>query len=394
MPSITTIAPFRAARGHARRLLPWAAVLLLVACDAGDRKAGKGGKAGKARTRAAAIAAADALLPLTSDTLRPVVITDTLPGDSDDPAIWVNGASPGSSLVLGTDKGDSTGGLYVFDLDGHVDRRRSRTPLWRMNNVDVEYAVRAPGAGADIAVSTERNRQVIRIFSLPDMTAIDGGGITVFDGNVDRAPMGIALYRRPRDGAVFAIVGGKSGPRDGYLAQYRLQFVDGRATAALVRQFGRWSGRKEIEAIAVDDALGFVYYSDEGVGVRKYHADPDSGSAELGLLASSGVREDHEGLAIFARDSTTGYVVLSDQGAGRIHVFAREGRAGAPHDQPVLAVIPVMARQTDGLDVTARGMGPAFPTGMLAMMSERGAFHFYRWSDVQARIDAVMAARR
>ena len=32
--------------------------------------------------------------------------------------------------------------------------------------------------------------------------------------------MGIALYRRPRDGALFAIVGGKSGPDDfGWLRQ-------------------------------------------------------------------------------------------------------------------------------------------------------------------------------
>lgn len=371
----------------------WLLVVLLPLAACGDTKR-KGGKASRAQARAAAIAAIEATLPLSTDTLRPAVITDTLPGDSDDPAIWVNTAAPAQSLVLGTDKGDSTGGLYVFDLAGRVDRARSRTPLRRMNNVDIEYGVLMPATNTDIAVATERNRQVIRVFSLPDMLAIDGGGITVFDGDIRRAPMGIALYRRPRDGAVFAIVGGKSGPRDGYLAQYRLRFANGRATAALVRQFGRWSGRKEIESIAVDDALGFVYYSDEGLGVRKYHADPDSGSAELAVLATTGVREDHEGLAVFACDSTTGYLILSDQGAGRIHVFAREGSPGAPHRQQLLAVIPVMARQTDGLEVTARALGPDFPSGMLAMMSERGAFHYYRWSDVQARIDAVRASRR
>ncbi len=42
----------------------------------------------------------------------------------------------------------------------------------------------------------------------------------------------------------------------------------------LVRKFGLFSGKKEIESIAVDDALGYVYYSDEGYGVRKYYADP------------------------------------------------------------------------------------------------------------------------
>ena len=31
----------------------------------------------------------------------------------------------------------------------------------------------------------------------------------------------------------------------------------------------------EIEAVAVDDAPGYVYYADEGNGTHKYHADPD-----------------------------------------------------------------------------------------------------------------------
>jgi 3-phytase len=349
-----------------------------------------------ARGTAAAVATAapsDSGLPLSGDTLRPAVITDTLPGDSDDPAIWVNPDDAAESLVLGTDKGDSTGGVYVFDLQGHIDRRRSVTPLMRMNNVDVASGMRFGSRLGDIAAATERNRQMLRVFSLPDMTPIDGGGITVFDGNTERAPMGVALYRRPRDGQMFAFVGGKSGPREGYIAQYALSVTRGVVTGRKVREFGTYSGRKEIEAIAVDAALGYVYYSDEGVGVRKYFADPDSGNRELALFATTGVREDHEGIAIFARDSATGYIVLSDQGANRIHIFQREGTAGNPHAHPVLAVIPVMAQQTDGLDVTSRPLGAAFPDGMLAMMSNRGAFHFYRWGDVQQRIDALQSHR-
>ena len=64
--------------------------------------------------------------------------------------------------------------------------------------------------------------------------------------------MGIALYKRPGDGAIFAIVSRKSGPSGSYLWQYRLEVRNGALTAAKVRQFGRFSGAKEIEAIAVD----------------------------------------------------------------------------------------------------------------------------------------------
>jgi 3-phytase len=87
--------------------------------------------------------------------------------------------------------------------------------------------------------------------------------------------MGIAHYKQPKDGEVYAIVGRKNGPTDGtYLWQYRL-FDDGsgQVGAELVRKFGHFSGQKGIEAIAVDDSLGFVYYSDEGVGVRQYYAE-------------------------------------------------------------------------------------------------------------------------
>lgn len=334
-------------------------------------------------------------LPLATDTLVPDIVTDTLPGDSDDPAIWVNAQDPSRSLVLGTDKGDSAGGVYAFTLDGTIDRARSVTPLLRMNNVDLQQGITVPAMPSDIAVATERRRMALRVFALPSMRPIDGGGIPVFGGDTARAPMGVALYQRARDGALFAIVGGKGGPTNGtYLAQYQLGISQGRVTATLVRMFGAYSGRKEIEAIAVDDALGFVYYSDEGVGVRKYHADPDSGAAELALFATTNVVEDHEGIAVYARADGSGYLLLSDQQGQRLHVFPREGRPGAPHDHPLLAVLPVRALETDGIDATSASLGPAFPQGMLAMMSNRGAFHFYRWEAVQAAIDAVRQRSR
>jgi 3-phytase len=215
-------------------------------------------------------------------------------------------APPASSRILGTDKGDSTGGVYAFGLDGHIIANASVHPLMRMNNVDREVGFARGTARVDIAVATERNRQMLRVFSLPDMRAIDGGGIPVFDGDLNRAPMGVALYRRPRDGAVFAFVGGKAGPTDGsYIWQYQLSAdASGRVVGRKVRAFGAYSGRKEIEAITVDDSLGFVYYSDEGVGVRQYYADPDSNGTQLALFATTGVSDDHEGWRSTRRERT------------------------------------------------------------------------------------------
>ena len=314
------------------------------------------------------------------DTLRAVVVTDTVRNDSDDPAIWINRTQPDSSLVLGTDKGDSTGGVYVFRLDGRVDSVRSRQPLMRMNNVDIVDGLVIGDDTVSIAVATERGRQAIRVFRLPDMTPIDGGGITVFNGDTQRAPMGVALYRRPRDGAVFAIVGGKSGPTDGYLWQYRL-VADRRGMVAgtKVRAFGAYSGKKEIEAIAVDRTLEHVYYSDETVGIRQYRADPDApnANAEIALFGTTGFVSDHEGIGIYPTSDSTGYLLVSDQQGQRLRVFTREG------NHQLLAVIPVSAKETDGLEVTATPLGARFPEGLLVMMSTDRTFHFFDWRDVQ-----------
>jgi 3-phytase len=322
-----------------------------------------------------------------ADPLRPVVVTEPVGHDSDDPAIWIDPFDPGRSLILGTDKDETNGGVYVFGLDGRIDTERSRLGMRRVNNVDVLGGFRVGDREVDIAVATERLAMSLRVFSLPEMNPIDGGGIPVFGSDTTRAPMGIALWRRPADGAVFAIVGGKDGPTQGYLHQYRLHADEsGTVHGEFVRAFGRYSGLKEIEAIAVDPELGFVYYSDEMAGIRKYHVDPTAGDEELAFFGTTGFVRDHEGIAIYRREDGTGYILVSDQQGGRLQVFPRAGSNGDPHAHPALAVIPVSATQTDGIEVTARRVGDRFPNGMLVMMSDDATFHLYRWEDVEARI--------
>ena len=64
----------------------------------------------------------------------------------------------------------------------------------------------------------------------------------------------------------------------------------------------------------------------------------------------------------------------------------REGAPGAPHAHRVLATIPVAARETDGLDVTNTPLSPAFPEGMLVLMSTDKTVHCYDWRDVRKRL--------
>ncbi len=324
----------------------------------------------------------DPLTPMAPDAIKPRVVTQPTRHDTDDPAIWINPVDPAKSLILGTDK-DSDGALYAFDLEGAVVQVVSG--LARPNNVDVGYGFALAGKETDIAVVTEREKQRLRVYRLPDLTPIDAGDLVVYGGDTTRAPMGVALYRRPADGAFFVFVAGKTGPSDGYLAQYRLT-SDAAGELALepVRQFGRFSGTGEIEAIAVDAELGYVYYSDEAYGVRKYAADPDAANAnaELAVIGTDGFTEDREGISIYKRGDGTGYLLVSDQQANRFRIYRREGEPGRPHEHVLLKSVPVSAIESDGSEVTSVALGAKFPRGLFVAMSNGRVFHYYAWEDI------------
>ncbi|MVT07393.1 phytase [Chitinophaga tropicalis] len=313
------------------------------------------------------------------DGIKPVIVTQETGYDTDDPAIWINSADTSKSLIIGTDK-DSNGGLYAFDLEGKIVNKV--LGLKRPNNVDIAYGFKLNGQVVDIAVLTERETNSIRVFRLPDLAPLDNGGIPVFAGEKERAPMGIALYTRPADGAIFAVVGRKSGPADGYLWQYRLADAGGVIKAKLVRKFGAYSGKKEIESVAVDNRLGYIYYSDETVGVRKYLADPSRyDNKELALFATEGFVSDHEGISIYPTSDSTGYLLVSNQQNNTFMVYPREG-----NDQKLLAEIPVSTLESDGSDVTPVPLGSKFPKGMFVAMSNGKVFHYYSWTDIESRI--------
>ena len=318
------------------------------------------------------------------NSLQPVVVTGPTAHDTDDPAIWINLADPAQSLIIGTDK-DSDGGLYVFDLNGKNLKEKNVLGLKRPNNVDIAYGLLLQGRPTDIAVVTERETDKLRIFSLPDMKPVDGGGIPVFEGEKDRKPMGIALYTRSSDSAMFAVVGRKTGPAQNYLWQYRLSDDGtGKVGGKAVRKFGSYSGKKEIESIAVDNELGYIYYSDEMYGVHKYYANPEQGNGELALFGTSDFKEDIEGISIYKSTPQTGYILISNQQADQFIIYPREGARGNVHQHQKLKAVNVAAHLSDGSDVTSLPLGPRFPKGLFVTMSEGRVFHYYDWRQVDS----------
>ncbi len=155
-----------------------------------------------------------------------------------------------------------------------------------------------------------------------------------------------------------------------------------------MREFGVFSGAGEIEAIAVDDALGYVYYADEGDGIHKWYADPDHPEAgrELAHFGTAGFSGDREGIGIYAREDGTGYIICTDRLAGQsaYYIYPRQGTPGNPHDHSQLVKgFRGGADSTDGVEVTSASLGARFPNGLLvAMNSASRNFLVYRWEDI------------
>jgi 3-phytase len=319
----------------------------------------------------------------------PLYFTEPVSVDADDPSIWVNPKDLTESLLICTNKAaHPKGALVVYDLGGKT--LQTFDGIDRPDNVDVAYGLRVGSRLIDIAVVTERYKKQLRVFEidprarrLRDISA--KGGIPVFTGAVpaggnaeDEAPMGIGLYKRPRDGAIFAIVSRKHGPKTGYLWEYRL-FDDGqgRVRGETIREFGNFSGSKEIEAVAVDNELGYVYYADEDTGIRKWPADPDDPDAdkELAIFGGTGVfAGDREGIAIYKREDETGYIICTDQipAHARYYVYSREGTKSNPHDHShMLFAFKGGLDSTDGIEVVSTPLGAKLPHGIFVAMNSK-----------------------
>jgi len=303
----------------------------------------------------------------------PDVISETTLHDTDDPAIWVNKKNPSESVVFGTDK-DTDGAIYAFDLDGKIIEDKTIRGLKRPNNVDIRYDFKLnDSTRVDVMAFTERERKQIRLFSIPDMVPLDNGGFPVFEGETEPEydlPMGISFYQSQTDSTLYLIVGRKNGPETGYLHQFKVNSDSSGVTVNLVRKFGNFSGKKEIEAIAVDDALGYVYYSDETHCVRKYYADPSKGDEELACFGGETFKRDNEGIAIVAYENGEGYIIVSNQQAETFNIFSRK-------DNTFIKEINLNTKQTDGCEVVTTPLNDTFKNGLFVAMNDEKNFYFY-----------------
>jgi 3-phytase len=279
-------------------------------------------------------------------------------GDADDPAIWVDRVSPAHSVVISTDK---SAGLHVYDLAG---RELQFVPLGKTNNVDLrpDFAFR-DGLSPIIAVTNMTDQTVVLLRFDHQARRINPEPVAKIPNF--RGESGVCLYRS-KGGSMHV---GTSGEH--MFRQWRLDVQsNGTITIKLVRSFKLSS---QAEACAYDDALGRLYIAEEEVGIWRLSAEPENGDAATlvdAIDAKGDFPSDVEGLAIFARNDGTGYLVASNQGNSTFRLYRREGdnsylgrfRVVGCEDDSVDATT-----KTDGIEVVSVSLGPKWPSGMLVI---------------------------
>ena len=315
-----------------------------------------------------------------------LVETDPVPtsGDAaDDMAIWVHPTVPSLSLVIGTDK---DAGLAVYDLSGN---ELDFVPDGDLNNVDLRYGFPLGLAQVALVTSGERSNDVLAVY------AVDPIARTLV--NVAARPIslgfdvyGCCMYRSQDTGDYYFFGTSESG---GVVRQWRLfGAAGGGVDAELVRTFDVGGNS---EGCVADDENGWFFVAEEDGSIWRYGAeplDPTGNPFEVDSTGGGNLDADVEGLSIYYAPGGAGYLIASSQGNSTFVIYQR----AAPHAHvltfQVGANTPLgidAVTGTDGIDVTNRGLGSAFPGGLFVAQDDSNTnpsakqnFKLVSWPDI------------
>jgi 3-phytase len=207
--------------------------------------------------------------------------------------------------------------------------------------------------------------------------------ITQFVTGLKRGGVGICLYQS-KDGSIHVGAAGS-----GAFRQWRLEKnVDGSIRAVPVRELKL---KTSAEGCVFDDTLRRLYISEEKLGLWRLAAEPEDGDVMelIDSVKPNGGLADIEGVAVYARDDGTGYLIASSQGDSSFRVYRREG------DNELVGSFrvddcpsgPVM--RTTGIEVTSASLGAEWPAGMLVVQDNETKpqnFKYVAWDQIEKRL--------
>ena len=310
---------------------------------------------------------------------------------ADDPAFWLHPSQVEKSIVYGSNK---QGGIVAYNLKGE---ELAYYPVGKINNIDVLNGFSTPEGTIDIIGGSNRSDQSIDLFKInPETGALEDISANAFQ--VDTTELddvyGFCFYKNSKTGDAYAIVNAKNGR----VRQFQMNLrEDGKIDLEFARDIVIAS---QVEGMVADDERGILYIGEEGRGIWKLPADPNSKKKQQ-LIPMSGednpeIVYDVEGLSLYLQD-TSGYLIASSQGNFSYAIFERNG------DNKYLGSFKISAKgdidgveETDGIQAVNVKIDSIFPNGLFIVQDgfnfngeEMVAqnFKLVDWSLIQAIID-------
>jgi 3-phytase len=320
---------------------------------------------------------------------------------ADDAKVWIHPTDPNQSVIIGTDKHNTEGGLAVYDLTG---RLTFFAKDGKMNNVDVRYNFPLGDNKVDIIAVSNRSNNSIAVYTIDpcsrELTDVAARTISVGITKI----YGFCLYHSWRTGKYYAFVNDKNGE----VEQWELfDNRSGKVDAVRVRSFDVGT---QTEGMVADDQLGHLYVGEEDVGIWKYGAEPTDPADSANRVLVDGTNTDTgghlvadvEGLTIYYAKGADGYLIASSQGednpshtlANTFAVYRRDGNneyvmSFRIVENTALGIDGVS--NTDGIGVASVFLGSAFPQGVFVAQDGHNSggnqnFKLLPWENIATAI--------
>lgn len=239
-------------------------------------------------------------------------------------------------------------GLEIYNDSG---QRIGSAPAGEAVGVDVRYgALAGLGSAAPMILAADATRNSLRFYRFA------AGAIAEISARP--VPVGIALegaclYRSSQDGSLYAFALGDGGEIDQYLL---FEPTAGRVDAKLMR---RLHVASTVEHCVADDSTGQLYVSEQGLGIWRFDAEPET--EVLPVLVDAvrlgKITEEVGGLALYNGGEGARWLIASNASAGQLFVYDHsrdDAFAGA-------------------LSITSAGQAVGEPGGLFATSSAIGA---------------------
>jgi len=280
--------------------------------------------------------------------IKPVVVT--VPGNNvDSPAIWI-APKKEDSLVLLTEKGG--GQVMVFKADRKATFVTRFGKMKRPNGVAILQGATIGSLKKDLAFITDRDGNIIHVYTVPQFELVGTFGQDV------QQPMGITVYQRKSEQAVFAFVVPKQGKDDGKVIRFRIKEQGGRIVGVRELQFGRELSEGQ-ETVMIDAERELVLVADENNRDIKVYTTDGKWQTNFG----SGIFEAQVEGIVVAKCGGGGYIIASDQ--KNVTEFEIFDRITFKH----LGTVRGAAMRTDGIALAQVAL-PEFPAGLFVAQSD------------------------